>query len=79
MYKVWQVEQTIDALSLEINEKTLHLDSLQVQIKNVETHLKLEVSSDTEVTYEDLVALKAELEELLNTTVRLDVTPRISL
>ena len=79
MYKVWQVEQTIDALSLEINEKTLHLDSLQVQIKNAETHLKLEVSSDTEVTYEDLVALKAELEELLNTTVRLDVTPRISL
>ena len=79
MYKVWQVEQTIDALSLEINEKTLNLDSLQVQIKNAETHLKLEVSSDTEVTYEDLVALKAELEELLNTTVRLDVTPRISL
>ncbi len=79
MYKVWQVEQTIDALSLEINDKTLHLDSLQVQIKNAETHLKLEVSSDTEVTYEDLVALKAELEELLNTTVRLDVTPRISL
>ncbi len=79
MYKVWQVEQTIDALSLEINGKALHLDSLQVQIKNAETHLKLEVSADTEVTYEDLVALKAELEELLNTTVRLDVTPRISL
>ncbi|MDY0249338.1 MAG: DUF389 domain-containing protein [Pseudomonas sp.] len=79
MYSIWQVEQKIDALALNIHGKELHLDTLQVQIKSAETQLKLEVSSDTEITYADLVALKAQLEELLHTSVRLEVTPRITL
>ncbi len=79
MYNVWQVEQKIDALSLEVNDKTLHVSTVQVQIKSAETHLKLEVSSDVEIVHEDLVALKSQLEALLNTQIRIDVTPHISL
>ena len=79
MYKVWQVEQKVDAQALEVNGKTLHLNTLQVQIKSAQTHLKLEVSSDAEIIHADLVALKVQLEDLLNGPIRLDVTPRISL
>lgn len=79
MYNVWQVEQKIDAFTFNIHGKEIQLNALQVQIKNAETHLKLEVSSNSEISYGDLVALKAQIEDLLETTVRLDVTPRISL
>lgn len=79
MYSVWQVEQKIEALAVEIQGKHLHLNPLNVQVKRAETYLKLEVSSDSEITYADLTALKALLEEQLNTSIHLDVTPRISL
>lgn len=79
MYSVWQVEHKVDALSLEIQDKQLHLNVLSVQIKGSEAYLKLEVSADTDITYDNLTALKVELEKLLNRTIRLDVTPRISL
>ena len=79
MYSVWQVEQKVDNLSLDIHGKLLYLNALQVQIKSSETLLKLEVSSNSEVTIADLTALKEQLELLLNTPIKLDVTPRISL
>lgn len=79
MYKVWQVEQKLDSLAVQVDNKQLHLHTTQIQIKRSETYLNLEVSSASEVTYADVVALKEQLEKLLNTTVRLDVTPRISL
>lgn len=79
MYSVWQVEQKIDTLTVTINGKELNLNALQVQIKRSETLLKLEVSANTEITYTDLTALKEQLATLLDTPIRLDVTPRIRL
>ncbi|HZJ93618.1 MAG TPA: DUF389 domain-containing protein [Thiopseudomonas sp.] len=79
MYSVWQVEQKVDALSIEISGKVLLLNTLQVQITGAQTHLKLEVSAAVDITHHDLVLLKKELESLLKTTIRLDVTPHISL
>ncbi len=79
MYSVWKVEQKVDALTLDIHGKELQLNALQVQINRSETYLKLEVSSNSEITYIDLTVLKTELEKQLNTAIRLDVTPRINL
>lgn len=79
MYSVWQVEQKVAALSVDIHGKSLYLNALQVQIKSSETLLKLEVSSSSEITIADLTALKKQLELLLSTPIKLEVTPRISL
>ena len=79
MYSVWQVEQKVAALSVDIHGKSLYLNALQVQIKSSETLLKLEVSSSSEITIADLTALKEQLELLLSTPIKLEVTPRISL
>lgn len=79
MYSVWQVEQKVDASVLEINGKTLHLDALHVQVEPSKIYLKLEVSANSQVTYQDLSALKAHLEEQFKTVVQLDVNSRISL
>ncbi|MDY7219150.1 DUF389 domain-containing protein [Denitrificimonas sp. JX-1] len=79
IYSVWKVEQKVNAMFMEVHGKTLHIEALQVQVGLKETYLKLEVSSNSEVTYSDLKALKVHLEEQLKTVVRLDVTPRISL
>ncbi len=79
MYSTWQVEQQVDALSLDVHEKKLHLNVLQVQIHSADTYIQLEVSSSSEITHADFIALKAQLEERLGSPIRLDITPRISL
>jgi len=79
MYSIWQVEQQVDALSLEINDKNLYLNVLHVQIRSADTYIRLEVSSSSEIVHADFIALKAQLEERLGKPIRLDVTPRISL
>ncbi len=79
MYSTWQVEQQVDALSLDINEKSLHLSVLQVQIQSADTYIRLEVSSSSEIAHADLIMLKEQLEQRLGSPIRLDITPRISL
>lgn len=79
MYSLWQVEQKVEALSIEVANKTLHLNVMHVQISRSDTYLNLEVSSNTDITHDDLLLLKTELEAVLKSKIRLDVTPRISL
>lgn len=79
MTEHWQLEKSLSSLEVEIGEKKIQLQNLQIIIQSGSTTVQADVLAASELNREELMQLKTLLEEEANRPLRLYLTPRIIL
>lgn len=79
MYQRWRLERLVSEQVFSVNEKTLQLFNPRVSLRGERVILRVEGSSAKTITFEDMAALKAQLEHLYNKEVSLELLPRLKL
>ncbi len=79
MYQHWQLERLVSEQVFEVNNKKLQLFNPRVSLRGNTVQLKVEGSSAKTITFEDMAALKSQLESLYDKDVSLELLPRLKL